>query len=70
MQRTAYSISKTGMAVMAVMAGGHLVAVNEERIEKYGLMDPDFKYVPSEKTDIRKTFARFKKQSQLELIAN
>jgi hypothetical protein len=28
------------------------------------LLDPTFKYVPSEQTDIRKTFARIKREQQ------
>lgn len=30
------------------------------------LLDPDFKYVPSNKTDLRKTFARIRRELALQ----
>ena len=43
---------------------GDTVATADRRIQMKSILDPTFRYVPSASTDVRKTFARIRREMQ------
>jgi hypothetical protein len=60
--KNAQNVPRIGLAKAG---GSHLQAVNEVVVdERVGLMNPKFRYVKAAESDIRKTFARIRREQK------